>query len=66
MTGGPLVPPASPRETRLRDLSPRKVVVELDRHVVGQARAKRAVAIALRDRWRRQRLPGEIAREITP
>ncbi len=66
MTGGPVLPPASPRETRLRDLSPRKVVAELDRHVVGQARAKRAVAIALRDRWRRQRLAVEVAREITP
>jgi ATP-dependent HslUV protease ATP-binding subunit HslU len=60
-----LAPPA-PREARLKDLSPRKIVTELDRHVVGQARAKRAVAIALRDRWRRQRLSAELAREVTP
>jgi ATP-dependent HslUV protease ATP-binding subunit HslU len=50
----------------LRDLSPRKIVAELDRHVVGQGRAKRAVAIAMRERWRRQQLPPEVAREITP
>ena len=50
----------------LRDLSPRKIVAELDRHVVGQAKAKRAVAIALRDRWRRQRLPPDLARDTTP
>ncbi|MDL1952053.1 HslU--HslV peptidase ATPase subunit, partial [Acidobacteria bacterium ACD] len=58
--------PPSPRDLRLRDLSPRRIVAELDRHVVGQARAKRAVAIALRDRWRRQRLPAEVAEEIVP
>ena len=59
--------PAGPsRDHRLADLSPRKTVAELDRHVVGQGRAKRAVAIALRDRWRRQRLPHDVAREITP
>jgi ATP-dependent HslUV protease ATP-binding subunit HslU len=50
----------------LRDLSPRKIVAELDRHVVGQAKAKRSVAIALRDRWRRQRLPADLARDTTP
>ncbi|MEO6326997.1 MAG: ATP-dependent protease ATPase subunit HslU [Thermoanaerobaculia bacterium] len=58
--------PPSDREIRLRDLSPRRIVAELDRHVVGQGRAKRAVAIALRDRWRRQRLTPEMARETTP
>jgi len=50
----------------LGSLSPREVVAELDKHVVGQASAKRAVAIALRDRTRRQRLPVELAQEITP
>ena len=50
----------------LGSLTPREVVAELDKHVVGQARAKRAVAIALRDRTRRQRLPAELAQEITP
>jgi ATP-dependent HslUV protease ATP-binding subunit HslU len=60
------VAPPGDREIRLRDLSPRRIVAELDRHVVGQGRAKRAVAIALRDRWRRQRLTPEMARETTP
>jgi ATP-dependent HslUV protease ATP-binding subunit HslU len=54
------------RTGHLRDLAPRKIVAELDRHVVGQAKAKRAVAIALRERWRRQQLPPEVGREITP
>jgi len=40
--------------------SPREIVSELDRHIVGQADAKRAVAIALRNRWRRQQLPEEL------
>ncbi len=54
------------RTGHLRDLAPRKIVAELDRHVVGQAKAKRAVAIALRERWRRQQLAPEVGREITP
>ena len=41
----------------MSDFSPREIVSELDRHIVGQAAAKRAVAIALRNRWRRQQLP---------
>jgi ATP-dependent HslUV protease ATP-binding subunit HslU len=60
------VAPPLPRDARLRDLSPRRIVAELDRHVVGQSKAKRAVAIALRDRWRRQRLEADVAREVTP
>jgi ATP-dependent HslUV protease ATP-binding subunit HslU len=48
----------------LEELTPRQIVAELDRHVVGQAAAKRAVAIALRNRWRRQRLPAEVAENI--
>jgi len=47
-------------------LTPREIVAELDKYVIGQAKAKRAVAIALRSRTRRQRLPAEIADEITP
>jgi len=47
-------------------LTPREIVVELDKHVIGQAQAKRAVAIALRNRTRRQKLPPEIAEEIAP
>ncbi len=47
-------------------LTPREIVVELDRHVIGQHRAKRAVAIALRNRMRRQKLPPELAEEVAP
>jgi len=49
-----------------RPLAPREIVAELDRHIVGQARAKRAVAIALRNRWRRRQVPPEIREEIAP
>ena len=48
------------------DLTPRQIVVELDRHIIGQANAKRSVAVAIRDRWRRQQLDPEFAREVTP
>ena len=51
---------------RLDALAPKEIVSELDRWVVGQAAAKRSVAIALRNRVRRQRLPPEIAEDITP
>ena len=51
---------------RLADLTPRQVVVELDRYIVGQAEAKKSVAIALRNRWRRQRAPESIRDEISP
>src|SRR6187401_3534934 len=50
----------------LSALTPREVVAELDKYVVGQAKAKRAVAIALRNRIRRQRLPQDMADEVTP
>ena len=52
--------------TAVRSLTPREIVVELDKYVIGQAKAKRAVAIALRNRMRRQQLPAEIAEEVTP
>ncbi len=59
--------PARSEDLRAQDaLAPRAIVAELDRYVVGQAAAKRAVAIALRNRTRRQRLPPEVAAEITP
>ena len=48
------------------NFSPREIVSELDRHIVGQNDAKRAVAIALRNRWRRQQLPEEMRREVSP
>src|SRR5688572_2100551 len=52
--------------TAVRSLTPREIVAELDKYVIGQAKAKRAVAIALRNRLRRQRLPTEMAEEVTP
>ncbi len=51
---------------RLADLTPRQIVAELDRYIVGQADAKKAVAIALRNRWRRQQAPESIRDEISP
>jgi ATP-dependent HslUV protease ATP-binding subunit HslU len=51
---------------RLADLTPRRIVAELDRYIVGQAEAKKSVAIALRNRWRRQRTPESIREEIAP
>jgi ATP-dependent HslUV protease ATP-binding subunit HslU len=51
---------------RLADLTPRQIVAELDRYIVGQADAKKSVAIALRNRWRRQRAPEAIREEISP
>lgn len=47
-------------------LTPREIVVELDKYIVGQAEAKRAVAVAVRNRWRRQQLPDELRRDVTP
>jgi ATP-dependent HslUV protease ATP-binding subunit HslU len=50
----------------VRDLTPREIVQELDRDIVGQNEAKRAVAVALRNRWRRRQLPEEMRRQVTP
>jgi len=47
-------------------LTPRRIVEELDKYIIGQHRAKRAVAIALRNRWRRQKLPPELRDEVLP
>ncbi|HKB81423.1 MAG TPA: AAA family ATPase, partial [Thermoanaerobaculia bacterium] len=47
-------------------LTPKEIVAELDKYIVGQGAAKRAVAIALRNRWRRQQLPPELRDEIAP
>jgi len=49
-----------------KDLTPREIVAELDRHIVGQDAAKRAVAIALRNRWRRQRVAEDLRDEVLP
>ena len=50
----------------MTEFSPREIVSELDRYVIGQADAKRAVAIALRNRWRRQRVPEDLRDEVLP
>ena len=57
---------SSEKEAILNSLSPREIVSELDRFVVGQNKAKRAVAIALRNRWRRQALKGDMKDEVLP
>ncbi|MDC3100207.1 ATP-dependent protease ATPase subunit HslU [Candidatus Pelagibacter sp.] len=54
------------KENHIDSLSPREIVSELDRYVVGQNKAKRAVAIALRNRWRRQALTGDMKDEVLP
>ena len=51
---------------RLAELTPRSIVAELDRYIVGQSDAKKSVAIAMRNRWRRQRAPEAIREEISP
>ncbi|HEX3415248.1 MAG TPA: HslU--HslV peptidase ATPase subunit, partial [Stellaceae bacterium] len=50
----------------MTSFSPREIVSELDRFIVGQHEAKRAVAIALRNRWRRQQLSAELREEVLP
>ena len=50
----------------MRELTPREIVTELDRHIVGQDDAKRAVAIAVRNRWRRQQLDDDLRKEVAP
>merc|ERR1711934_1316079 len=54
------------KDSIINSLSPREIVSELDRFVVGQNKAKRAVAIALRNRWRRQALTGDMKDEVLP
>jgi ATP-dependent HslUV protease ATP-binding subunit HslU len=53
-------------EARMHVMTPREIVSELDRYIIGQHQAKRAVAIALRNRWRRQQVPEELRDEIAP
>src|SRR4030088_3612654 len=57
---------AEEEQLALDELTPREIVAELDKHVIGQKDAKRAVAIALRNRMRRQKLTPELAEEIIP
>src|SRR3954453_4606001 len=47
-------------------LTPQQIVAELDRYIVGQQAAKKAVAVAIRNRWRRQQLPAELRKDVTP
>ena len=54
------------RSDSMAPLTPAQIVVELDRYIIGQDRAKRAVAIALRNRWRRQNVPAELRDEVAP
>jgi ATP-dependent HslUV protease ATP-binding subunit HslU len=61
-----LPPTAEETQTVLDELTPREIVVELDKYVIGQKDAKRAVAIALRNRMRRQKLPEDMAEEVMP
>src|SRR5258708_7971490 len=60
------LPAATEELPALDELTPREIVSELDKHVVGQTAAKRAVAIALRNRIRRQKLAPELAEDILP
>ena len=50
----------------MSEMTPREIVSELDQHIIGQADAKRAVAIALRNRWRRMQLQEPLRHEVTP
>ena len=50
----------------MQQLTPREIVAELDRYIVGQADAKRAVAVAIRNRWRRQQLPEDLRKDVAP
>ncbi len=59
-------PPVIKSATEASELTPRQIVAELDRYIVGQAAAKKAVAIALRNRWRRKKLDPSIREEVAP
>ena len=50
----------------MQDLTPRKIVEALDRYIIGQRAAKRAAAVAIRNRWRRQQLPDNLREEVGP
>src|SRR6266542_1219347 len=59
-------PHAIDGEKQVAELTPRQVVQELDKYIVGQDAAKRAVAVAIRNRWRRQQLPADLRKDVTP
>src|SRR2546423_12995690 len=50
----------------MQNLTPKQIVAELDKYIVGQAEAKRAVAVAIRNRWRRQQLPEAMRADVAP
>src|SRR5579872_5041001 len=54
------------RGLNVPELTPRQIVEELDKYIVGQDAAKKAVAIAIRNRWRRQQLPPDLRKDVTP
>src|SRR5690606_12107934 len=58
--------PVTTQPVNMSSMTPREIVQELDKHIVGQSAAKRAVAIALRNRWRRMQLPESLRAEVTP
>src|SRR5215218_3925735 len=60
------IPDSGGTELLQEKLTPKAIVAALDDHIVGQDDAKRAVAVALRNRWRRQQLPPELRDEVTP
>src|SRR4026209_2823692 len=61
-----MLPEPIDEAVHLDEMTPREIVQELDKYVIGQAAAKRAVAVALRNRIRRQKLPPEMAEEVMP
>ncbi len=61
-----LVKDVNKNKSRVSALSPREIVSELDRYVIGQKDAKKAVAVALRNRWRRQALSEDMRDEVLP
>src|SRR5262249_45042570 len=62
----PLREVPSLRRAIVAEMTPRQIVQELDRYIVGQDAAKRAVAVAIRNRWRRQQLPPELRKDVAP
>src|SRR6201996_5912034 len=58
--------PSRPTTMSPMSLTPRQIVAELDKYIVGQGDAKRAVAVAVRNRWRRQQLPEDLRKDISP
>src|SRR5688572_979216 len=56
----------APKDTGMKHLTPKEIVSELDKYIVGQNDAKRAVAVAIRNRWRRQQLPEDMRQDVSP